>query len=318
MPCYSPLKGWRDGDTGGIVFRAKESDGSEMEVACGSCLGCRLDRSRTWAMRILHESSEHSRNCFITLTYDNENCPVDFSLEKTHLQKFWKRLRKKKGKLRYYACGEYGDVCEHQLSASGKGELPKCPSCNTGRPHYHACVFGTGFEDLELIGENNGVPYFTSPELASVWQKGHVQVGELNYESAAYVARYVLKKITGNQAKDWYTRVDTITGEITEKVPEFVTMSRKPGIARDWYQANKDDLFPHDHVPVPGKPPIKGMPRYYNEIFKKEEPLSYAEIQEARKRFMEEHAEEYTPGRLYQKYKVKKAQVEQLKRGLPE
>ena len=151
MPCYSPLKGWKDRDTGGIVFRG-DNGIEEMEVACGQCLGCRLDRSRMWAMRIVHESSLHELNggnCFVTLTYDDENVPDDWSLDKSHFQLFMKRLRKwvfspsglgrrpeydDDGNLvngvRFFHCGEYGNMCKHGINL----ELVGCPLCNVGRP----------------------------------------------------------------------------------------------------------------------------------------------------------------------------------------
>ena len=131
MPCYSPLKGWKDEFTGGIKFR-REGATEAMEVACGQCLGCRLDRSRMWATRIVHESSLHELdggNCFVTLTYrDPVECspgqlkeglhvPSDWSLHKEHFQKFMKRLRKAFApqKIRFYMCGEYGNVCKHGI-----------------------------------------------------------------------------------------------------------------------------------------------------------------------------------------------------------
>lgn len=107
MPCYSPLKGWRDAETNQLIFKAVPG-AREAEVACGSCLGCRLDRSRDWAIRIVHESQLHelgNGNSFVTLTYrDPIDCdqeqlnkglhiPDDWSLHKEHFQKFMKRLR---------------------------------------------------------------------------------------------------------------------------------------------------------------------------------------------------------------------------------
>ena len=93
-------------------------------------------------------------------------------------------------------------------------------------------------------------------------------------------------------------------------------MSRRPGIARYWYEKFKDDCFPRDEVPVPGQGVFKKAPRYYEQIFQTEDPVTYEEIKNLRKSFRDAHKEEYTPGRLMQKYKVKKAQYEMLKRGL--
>ena len=322
MPCYSPLKGWRDDLTGAWRGRA-EGCSSEMEVACGQCLGCRLDRSRMWAARIVHEASLYeyrTGNCFITLTYREPiecsmkqleqklHVPDDWSLHKSHFQKFMKRLRKYAGKqrIRYFHCGEYGRRCRHGFDLDDQ----ECVFCNVGRPHYHAILFNCAFPDLEKYTQVNGEDRFTSPILEKLWKYGFVDVGDVNFESAAYVARYALKKKNGIQAEDWY--VDFETGEY--KQPEYCTMSRRPGIGYEWYQKYRSDLFPSDEVPVPGSGVFKGMPRYYEELFKQEDPLSLEEIKELRQVFRREHADEYTPERLYAKYKVKKAQVELLKR----
>ena len=325
MPCYSPLKGWKDQDTGGIVFR-RENGREEMEVACGQCLGCRLDHSRMWAMRIVHESSLHEfdgGNCFVTLTYrDKSECdvdqlrngfhvPDDWSLNKKHFQDFMKRLRRfyAPQKIRFFHCGEYGNSCEHGLDL----ELVGCPLCNVGRPHYHACLFNCSFADLESYGSSNGELRYTSPTLERIWQYGFVDVGELNFDSAAYVARYILKKVTGVSADDHYLKID-LDGCANWLQPEYVTMSRRPGIGRDWFEKFKDDVFPSDEVPVPGLGVLKKVPRYYEEIFKEENPLSLEEIKEVRRKFKEEHEEDFTPQRLEDKYNVKCAQVRMLKR----
>ena len=123
MPCYSPLKGFKSKENGGIVFKRSKDAGEAMEVACGSCLGCRLDRARMWAARIVHESSLYDDQCgnsFITLTYDDDHLPEDEGLRKSDFQKFMKRLRKAMPqKIRFFMCGEYGDHCQHGLE--------KCP-----------------------------------------------------------------------------------------------------------------------------------------------------------------------------------------------
>lgn len=319
MPCYSPLKGWRDSETGGIRFRP-ENGSERMEVACGSCLGCRLDRSRMWAMRILHESQLHEfdqGNCFVTLTYrDPWECdkeqraggwymPDDWSLHKSHFQKFMKRLRKHFPQtIRFFHCGEYGDRCKHGLSVS-KGE---CEVCNLGRPHYHAILFNCSFGDLETYEVSNGVERKTSPTLEKLWKYGLVDVGEVTFDSAAYVARYVLKKLNGPKAEGHYESL-TYDGEVVQVEPEYCTMSRRPGIGREWFSKYHSDVFPRDEVPVPGVGVVKAVPRYYSEIFEKVEPMTMDEIKEVRKKFKEDNAEEYSPGRLMAKYKCAKARL---------
>ena len=327
MPCVSPLKGWKDEETGGIKFR-RDGAKEEMEVACGQCLTCRLDRARMWAMRIVHESSlpEYGgRNSFVTLTYrDRRECnqdqlkdrlhiPDDWSLNKKHFQDFMKRLRKHFApqRIRFFMCGEYGVHCQHGLNM----DVVVCPLCNLGRPHYHACLFNCTFPDLVSYGSRNGDLRYTSDVLAGIWKYGFVDVGELNFQSAAYVARYILKKVNGDRADDHYMNFD-VDGEITFVTPEFTLMSRRPGIGKAWFDLFKDDVFPSDEVPVDGVGVVKGVPRYYDELFKISDPLSLAEIKEVRKQYHKAHADDFTPGRLLSKYKCAKAKLELVPRSL--
>ncbi len=315
MPCYSPLKGWVDKDTGGIKFR-RDNATETTEVACGQCLGCRLDKSRMWAMRIVHESCMHETdggNCFITLTYDDGSVPADWSLHRKHFVDFMKRLRKRIAphRIRYFMCGEYGNRCQHGIDLERVG----CPLCNVGRPHYHACLFNCSFPDLVSYGSRDGELRYTSPFLESVWTHGFVDVGVLNFDSAAYVARYALKKVTGAMADDHYLQYD-LDGVVTFLEPEYCTMSRRPGLGRAWFDEFGSDVFPSDEVPVPGTGVLRGVPRYYEELFKVSDPLSLDEIKKVRVEFMRAHGDDYTPERLMDRYHVKKAQVNLLSRSL--
>ena len=326
MPCYSPLKGWQDRDTKGLTFR-RENGLQEMEVACGQCLGCRLDYSRMWAMRIVHESCLHEYdrgNCFITLTYRSEHecteeefkegyfVPPDWSLKKEHWQLFMKRLRKHFAphRIRFFAVGEYGSICKHGLDLG----IVDCPLCNVGRPHYHAILFNCSFNDLESYGSANGELRYTSPTLERIWKYGNVDVAEANFETAAYCARYSLKKVTGVKADEHYMQFDEY-GVVTWVSPEFALMSRKPGIGKDWYDVWKDDIFGKNGVAVPGKGMVHGVPRYYDELFKIDDPLKMEEIKNVRERYRREHAEEFAPERLMDKYKVRKARLELFRKG---
>lgn len=326
MPCYSPLKGYKCGDTGKLVFKRDDTK-EKMDVACGQCLGCRLDRSRMWASRIVHEASMHGDgvlNAFVTLTYrDIEECetieqrehghflPSDRSLHKDHFQKFMKRLRKNyPGKLRYYHAGEYGSICEHGIDLS----LVKCPLCNVGRPHYHAIIFGIDFPpgDLEVYSEDReGRPRHTSKLLSDTWKSGFVDVSPVNFQTAAYVARYIMKKITGDMAQHHYTRI-TIDGEVQQLEPEYSTMSK--GIGSDWYEKYRKDLWPSDEVPVSDGKIIKKVPRFYEEKLKAEDPGLHEEVKRLRQQFRKDNLEEYTAERLWSKYQVKKAQTNLLTR----
>lgn len=329
MGCDSPLKGWRDRDTGGITFKRERGFGEKMEIGCGQCLGCRLDYCRMWAMRIAHESTLHEYNggnCFITLTYrdeavcsfeeftDNKFVPKDWSLIKSHFQLFMKRLRKAfpDRKIRYFYAGEYGRKCKHGIDVKSVG----CPLCNTGRPHFHACLFNHSFEDLEAYQSDGGVMRYTSPILEKLWGYGFVDVGELNFASASYVAGYVLKKVRGPIADDHYMTFN-LEGEITFISPEFVGMSRgnashkgkRCGIGAGWYEKYSSDVFPSGEVPVPGLGVMHGVPRYYDEILRVEDPIMYEEVKETRKAFLREHTDEYSDARLMDKHKCKKARV---------
>ena len=335
MGCDSPLKGFKDRDTGGLTFR-RENGYEKMEVACGQCLGCRLDYSRMWAMRIVHESTLHEYNggnCFVTLTYrDARDCsieqlekgyhvPEDWSLYKSHFQKFMKRLRHHfpDQEIRYFYAGEYGRNCKHGINLEDR----HCLFCNTGRPHYHACLFNCSFDDLEAYQSDGGIMRYTSPTLERLWGYGFVDVGELNYNSASYTARYILKKVRKVNSEDHYCTYD-LNGEITWISPEFVGMSRgnashkgkRCGIGAGWLEKYRDDVYPADDVPVPGHGVMKGVPRYYDDILKEENPALYEEIKAARQEYMKAHAEEYTPQRLWSKHLCKKARVKEQNRKL--
>ena len=209
-------------------------------------------------------------------------------------------------------------MCQHRyIARSCKLESPEerhCDVCNVGRPHYHAILFNCSFDDLEPVGQKNGITYFTSKRLQSFWPFGFVQVGEVNFTSAAYVARYALKKITGVQAEEHYQGV-TVHGEFVRLQEEYTTMSRRPGIGRVFYDRYFSDFFPSDECPVPGHGVVQSVPRYYAEIFKESHPREYEVIKELRQEWMEEHKEEFTPERLMAKYRVKLAQLSLLDRG---
>ena len=322
MPCYSPLKCWKD-ETGKPIFKA-QAGAEEMALACGQCLGCRLDRSRMWAGRIVHEASLHEfegGNSFITLTYRSQfestldelhnklHIPDDWSLHHSHFQKFMKRFRKAIAphKVKFYMCGEYGNVCKHNIPLDDT----KCPACVVGRPHYHAIIFNFTFPDLEVYSQRDGITIYTSPFLEALWKFGFVTVGAVNYESAAYVARYCLKKITGPGADTHYRSID-LDGVESYIKPEYNSMSL--GIGKGYFEKHKDDMFPSDEMCVQNRGVFKKVPRYYEKLFEVIDPLTLEEMKELRKQYAEEHPEEFEPGRLMQKYKVKQAQMQMLKR----
>ena len=216
-------------------------------------------------------------------------------------------------KIRFFHVGEYGRKCRHHVDL----EFFDCEyGCRVGRPHYHACLFNCGFDDLEIHSYNQyGEPYFTSSTLASIWKYGFVDVSELNYATASYGARYCLKKIGGLHADDHYAMVDDY-GVMYWLQPEYATMSRRPGIGYDWFKKYKNDVFPRGEVYCPGKEPVRKVPRYYDELYKESNPLGFEEVKAARLKHLRENADEYSIERLEDKYKVKRAQIRSLKRVL--
>lgn len=307
MPCYSPLKGFKDPDNGGWIPKRTSRTTEKMEVACGQCLGCRLDNSLMWAIRIVHESTLHRDNCFVTLTYRDERdateeqyrnahyLPRDGSLNKKHFKDFIKRVRKRfpEKRIRYFHCGEYGD--------------------ESYRPHYHACLFGITFDDLQLFRSDEGIHTFSSPTLDSLWPYGFSTIGELNYETAAYTARYVLKKITGAAADTHYLRCDEY-GVAYWLQPEYVTMSLKPGLGHDFYQAYENDFTIGDSSPVPGKGMVQKVPRYYEKILAEQDPETLERLKATRKQFIRDHADDFTPERIMDKYRVQKQKLNEKRR----
>lgn len=240
MPCYHPLRGWK-GPGGKVVFR-RESGWSDrpVDLPCGQCLGCRIQRSADWALRCVHEAQMHLHNSFVTLTYDQEHLPSDGSLRLEDWQKFAKRVRKELGPFRFFHCGEYGEKNQ--------------------RPHYHALLFGLDFRHDRVSYSQT---LYGSRTLDRLWGQGFTSIGNLTYESAAYVARYVMKKLTGSQAEERYTRMDKSTGEFWSVKPEYCTMSRRPGIGSGWLEEFYEDVFPSDEVVHSGR--RHRVPRFYDD-----------------------------------------------------
>lgn len=310
MSCYHPLKGFRIGtnlsgkpdykicsyDTKYVVknklgnwIPVLEPIPSDMglpkvsesiDIPCGKCVGCLLARSRQWADRCMLEAKYHSANSFITLTYDNDHLPPSRecinsltgeisespyrSLQKKDFQDFMKRLRSRIDpvRIRFFACGEYGDFAK------------------TGRPHYHAIIFGYDFPDREEFRSNfRGEKYYRSSLLESVWNKGISCVTDISWDTCAYVARYCLKK-RDNDLRYFY---DTFNLD-----PEFTIMSRKPGIARLYYDENKDSIYQDERIILSDEKGGKIIrpPKYFDKLYDIEYPEEFELIKSKRSQFM--------------------------------
>lgn len=274
-----------------------------MEVPCGQCIGCRLERSRQWAVRIMAEAQTHSANSFLTLTYADD--PI--SLRVDDLQRFFKRLRKRGVSVRHYSCGEYGE------------EL--------GRPHFHVCLFGEDFAgDRYQWATRDGLPVWRSPLLESVWTAGHSEIGSLTFESAAYVARYVTKKVREESSLlsedgllPHYSRVDPDSGELHIVKPEFAVMSRggrktgPGGIGKEYFRRFLPEIVRDDWILAGGRE-VK-PPRYFDGLYRQADPEGFEAMKRKRVAAGKDSAWNSTPERLAVREAVCRAKVNLSKRG---
>lgn len=357
MPCFYPLAATQlpsgainiHRRTPGIPIKPTPAHlGRDLKLPCGRCLGCRMQTTQNWAVRCLHESQLHEENCFLTLTIDpnyqlhqdpvyphqdvwiagksaselstiapealqgakiarvgnslaREEIRVELegSLNKKTHQKFMKRYREKIGvPVRFYMCGEYGE--------------------KLGRPHYHYLIFGHNFADRKYSHTSkSGERLYTSDTLEQLWPFGRAWIGDVTYESCAYVAAYVMKKISGSMA-DWHYRRTDEYGNDYWLEPEFALMSRGGrqgrGLAAEWLDEFRTDVYTEDHVirnAVKCKPP-----RYYDKLLALMDPARWEEIKFLREQRAKELADDNTPARLADKEICLKAKLGLKKRNL--
>lgn len=288
MPCFTPIKAYR-AHGGGVVFDSKRGFADRpLDLRCGRCHDCRMERSRQWAIRMIHEAQMHERNTFVTLTYDKEHRPDDGGLRVGDFQRFCKRLRKRSGSFRFFHCGEYGP--------------------QNLRPHYHAILFGTDFPRDGLLRQGK-TPLYISELLSEVWGMGMASHGAVTFQSAAYVARYVVTKATGNLAETRYSRVDPNTGECWSVPPEYCTMSRKPGLGATWIKKFASDVYPADEVVHQGQ--HYRPPRFYDATLDEQELLR---VKAKRADQAAKYQDETTPERLRVREEVARLRLRQLTR----
>ena len=244
---------WEGRICDGVIIRNitdfSEIEGFKIKIPCGKCIGCRLDYSRHWALRSVHEARMSSCSCFVTLTFNNEHLPSDMSVHKNFIQTWMKRFRKYYGEgIRYMLCGEYG--------------------AKRGRPHYHIIFYDFDFDDKYIYSIRHGNLYYRSPSLEKLWTPagskeslGFSIIGECNFETSAYVARYVTKKVFGKNAYKHYVG----------REPEFMLTSRRPGLGNSFFYKYYTDMFNLGYVVCQNgnskmfKAPI---PRYYQNLLK--------------------------------------------------
>jgi hypothetical protein len=280
-------------------------------LPCGNCIGCRLDKARTWALRNYHESQMSSGSCFITLTFGDE-ATIDnvFRLDqfknlsrnakfkearkrvntlvRGDFSAFIKRLRKElregyeyydengirrffrlRRGLRFYACGEYGDL--------------------NFRPHYHALIYNFDFPGKKYIATERGNVYWTHPVLERAWGYGFVYISDFTINTSSYVSRYVTKKINGRLKDEWYRGLE----------PEYQVCSNRPGIGRSWFDKFHKDVYPTDEVLYPtrkGKQVKMKPPKYYDALYDKFSPEEFSEVKKVRELWISQHENKMRAG----------------------
>lgn len=245
-------------------------------IRCGQCVFCRLAHSQEWAYRCLIEAQQYEHNYFVTLTYNDHFLPpykggtnpqsgetFGSELRRSDVTKFVKRLRSyfkyhfNHTGLRVFYSGEYGSLNQ--------------------RPHYHLILFNMPqLMDLKVHTVNNGVPLYVSDTIQRCWcdgldELGFSTVGDVTFDSAAYVARYCMKKQTGKDDVEnapfyrpsvrytaelaYYNTMPTkrprkpftrFLGYFRGRNKEFIGMSNRPGIGAAFMDANRDEIFKND------------------------------------------------------------------------
>lgn len=296
------------GAGGQVVFNRQLAlnPSHQLSFACRQCIGCRVDRSREWAVRCYHEAQLYDQSCFITLTYNDDYLPSNGSLYHRHFQLFMKRFRKAHGRVRFFMSGEYGE--------------------ENNRPHYHACIFGFNFIEHDpgchviRIKKVKGkdIPLWRSPFLDKLWSErqedgsylplGFASVGAVTFTSAAYVARYVMKKVTGEASESHY-------GGRTPEYSRASTGFREAGgIGLKWIERYWREVYPADTVICDGRN-VK-VPGYYDRWMEANQPEVFEKVKRKRELYSASQKENRTPDRLRVRKEVFKAKTSQLKRGL--
>lgn len=312
MPCYRPITGYRSSEgknetTGKIplVFNPTHAFGARLPqlIPCGRCIGCRQEYSRQWGMRCSFEIMMHkTTSSFITLTYNDDHLPPGETLVPLDFKNFIKRVRYHYGKnIRFFGCGEYGDKYK--------------------RPHYHIIFFNLDFPDKSLwkMRTSGTTKAYRSPKLEQIWDKGYSEIGEANFDSACYIARYIIKKInvsskTPENLKYTYDIIDKQTGEVTGiRQPEFLRMSLKPGIGLSYFEKFHKSIYPQDTVHLRGGIKLK-PPRYYDKLIEIKEPEMFKMLTKKRRKEGLLHKGDQTDYRLRVREAVKNKQFNLLVR----
>nr|UQB76417.1 replication associated protein [Flumine microvirus 28] len=346
MPCSNPLQGYlvdivkKSGESGKKflpvrTLRERFKAGLSMPVdavgaPCRSCMPCRLEKSRVTALRCTHEARVFENNCFITLTFNDDSLKEYmpcfdglYSLERKIVQDFMKRLRMKfqrgwtyvlrdgkervcsSSEVRAYGCGEYGEEC---MTCRRSRRFCVCSFfvSDLGRPHFHFCLFNCHFPDRVFEGGRDGFRYYSSKCLSSLWEYGFSSVCDFSFETAAYVARYCTKKISGEKAVKHYRG----------RLPEFpIYPTRGGGLGKPWFEKyGETDVIPTDSCIARY---VKcGVPEYYDRLRGRFDPDGLAEAKKIRSERAKLHVDDNTYARLQDKERCMNSKIKCLVRRL--
>lgn len=258
-------------------------------LPCGKCVGCQIDKANSWAIRCWHETLQYKNNIFVTLTYNNDNLPIDESVNKRVIQLFLKKLRMsiyrdyldenkipytkklnkeelskvkkdlEKLKIKHFTKGEYGS--------------------KYGRPHYHMIIFNYMPDDLILYDYNRSYPLYKSEKLEKIWGNGLITIGNATMDAALYCIKYMAKITNKKKRPDWLE-------------PEFTLMSKRPGIGHDHITKNYRDIIGANACIVLKKSKLLKMsvPTYYNTYIQTNYPEIYEKYAERRQQYILDNA----------------------------
>ena len=255
-------------------------------LPCGRCTECRIRKVKEWSARCLAEKKTSKNAYFVTFTYSDENLPYRFVdnyiipvLVKKDCQLFFKRLRKalfgnKKGDLKYFLSGEYGE--------------------KTLRPHYHAIIYNLPLDDLRIWKVKRKYIYYNSDFLSKIWGKGFVVVGIVNNTTVSYTCSYTLKKV------GFLSSIETSLEEVERLRPfglsyrllkayiganiiprPFALMSRRKAIGRQYFDDNIEEV-------KQGLPSFNlSKVSYYDNVLKNVDEEAFDDLKDTRRSIAE-------------------------------
>lgn len=317
MTCYHPIQAFVNGineDTGKkrIVFEPKTIRDVPLALPCGKCIGCRLEKTRQWAVRGMAElittKEKGYESCFLTLTYSDKYYPKNGCLKEAQpdIQKFIKRLRARHPEIAHY--DEDGKLVS-DIRFFYSGEYTP----TSQRPHWHIIVYGYDFPDKEPIElSDSGKILYHSKELEfynagkpPLWNLGIHRIGDVEYDSIRYVAKYITKKLDGVQAHEinegdflrYYERFIPDTSEIVTVSPEYCETPRRPGLGHDFLVKYWDEIYPSESI-VFNKENPQRTTKYFDKLLEDINPDLLEKVINDRRNYVLNTQEEHSKERM--------------------